>query len=108
MADVQRLFYFPPAPKLYVFGRFIFFFQAEDGIRAKLVTGVQTCALPISSVPSSRAWAKNGRRHRRAALHHLAILRPRAGAGDAGMGRRTGGPYGLLHDPEEEDRKSVV
>src|SRR6476660_3249775 len=25
-----------------------FFFQAEDGIRADLVTGVQTCALPIS------------------------------------------------------------
>src|SRR5256714_13379981 len=29
-----------------------FFFQAEDGIRDKLVTGVQTCALPILlSVP---------------------------------------------------------
>src|SRR3989441_13340011 len=27
---------------------FCFFFQAEDGIRDKLVTGVQTCALPIS------------------------------------------------------------
>src|SRR5205823_10494007 len=27
---------------------FVFFFQAEDGIRDKLVTGVQTCALPIS------------------------------------------------------------
>ena len=26
----------------------IFFFQAEDGIRDRLVTGVQTCALPIS------------------------------------------------------------
>src|SRR5205823_10043810 len=26
-----------------------FFFQAEDGIRDKLVTGVQTCALPIFS-----------------------------------------------------------
>nr|WP_180552092.1 hypothetical protein [Staphylococcus haemolyticus] len=26
----------------------IFFFQAEDGIRYDLVTGVQTCALPIS------------------------------------------------------------
>src|SRR5687767_7417430 len=26
-----------------------FFFQAEDGIRDKLVTGVQTCALPISA-----------------------------------------------------------
>src|SRR2546425_499957 len=28
-----------------------FFFQAEDGIRDKLVTGVQTCALPIC-----RSW----------------------------------------------------
>src|SRR2546426_8808578 len=27
----------------------IFFFQAEDGIRDYKVTGVQTCALPISS-----------------------------------------------------------
>src|SRR5260370_41011375 len=27
-----------------------FFFQAEDGIRDSSVTGVQTCALPISSV----------------------------------------------------------
>ena len=28
----------------------VFFFQAEDGIRDRLVTGVQTCALPISDV----------------------------------------------------------
>src|SRR5258708_23720155 len=28
---------------------FFFFFQAEDGIRDDLVTGVQTCALPIWS-----------------------------------------------------------
>src|SRR6266702_2682126 len=28
---------------------FCFFFQAEDGIRDGHVTGVQTCALPISS-----------------------------------------------------------
>src|SRR6266496_5679156 len=27
----------------------VFFFQAEDGIRALYVTGVQTCALPIST-----------------------------------------------------------
>src|SRR5206468_7530800 len=27
-----------------------FFFQAEDGIRDLIVTGVQTCALPISNV----------------------------------------------------------
>ena len=29
-------------------GFVFFFFQAEDGIRDDLVTGVQTCALPIS------------------------------------------------------------
>src|SRR6266542_6443529 len=29
---------------------FFFFFQAEDGIRDATVTGVQTCALPISGV----------------------------------------------------------
>src|SRR5690606_41134390 len=29
---------------------FCFFFQAEDGIRDFHVTGVQTCALPISSL----------------------------------------------------------
>src|SRR2546421_2188426 len=28
-------------------GEVIFFFQAEDGIRDLIVTGVQTCALPI-------------------------------------------------------------
>src|SRR6266478_7344155 len=28
-----------------------FFFQAEDGIRYLTVTGVQTCALPISAIP---------------------------------------------------------
>ena len=28
-------------------GGCFFFFQAEDGIRDDLVTGVQTCALPI-------------------------------------------------------------
>src|SRR5216683_4972548 len=36
---------------LYFFGCFVFFFffffQAEDGIRDLIVTGVQTCALPI-------------------------------------------------------------
>src|SRR5690606_23607746 len=30
----------------------LFFFQAEDGIRDFHVTGVQTCALPISLAPS--------------------------------------------------------
>src|SRR5690625_5508857 len=35
-----------------------FFFQAEDGIRAGHVTGVQTCALPISAaVEESYRWS---------------------------------------------------
>src|SRR2546421_3559071 len=29
--------------------KFLFFFQAEDGIRDLIVTGVQTCALPIQA-----------------------------------------------------------
>src|SRR5690606_30928111 len=43
---------------------FLFFFQAEDGIRDFHVTGVQTCALPISisRVPDcpnrAGAWVK--------------------------------------------------
>src|SRR2546427_952438 len=36
---------------------FFFFFQAEDGIRDLTVTGVQTCALPISSVEDTTTAA---------------------------------------------------
>src|SRR5215471_16639995 len=35
---------------------FFFFFQAEDGIRDLYVTGVQTCALPISLAFLPAAW----------------------------------------------------
>src|SRR5699024_12223001 len=37
-----------------------FFFQAEDGIRDRNVTGVQTCALPICPADSGRPqrWAQ--------------------------------------------------
>src|SRR6266566_8076845 len=36
-----------------------FFFQAEDGIRDYKVTGVQTCALPISAAnPAPVPWTK--------------------------------------------------
>src|SRR2546427_8875755 len=42
---------------------FIFFFQAEDGIRDLTVTGVQTCALPILSFahPKNVALLRRGR-----------------------------------------------
>src|SRR5207248_8490425 len=34
-----------------------FFFQAEDGIRDRTVTGVQTCALPICTFATKEATA---------------------------------------------------
>src|SRR2546425_11863725 len=37
-----------------------FFFQAEDGIRDKLVTGVQTCALPISPAGTAPPGGSRG------------------------------------------------
>src|SRR5205809_7490378 len=48
---------------------FFFFFQAEDGIRDVAVTGVQTCALPISPqdslvTPCGEPNAANYRTHR--------------------------------------------
>src|SRR5215211_5346823 len=39
---------------------FFFFFQAEDGIRDHCVTGVQTCALPISVAKHLGALARAG------------------------------------------------
>src|SRR5690349_1834194 len=39
---------------------FFFFFQAEDGIRDLYVTGVQTCALPISSTRSEHMKVGQG------------------------------------------------
>src|SRR5206468_8989469 len=39
-----------------------FFFQAEDGIRDLIVTGVQTCALPISAAPARYTTSPAGRR----------------------------------------------
>src|SRR5256886_12346226 len=41
---------------------FFFFFQAEDGIRDLTVTGVQTCALPISRAAASRASRRSASR----------------------------------------------
>src|SRR6267143_3332199 len=75
---------------------FFFFFQAEDGIRDGPVTGVQTCALPISR--SLRAFdAPAGR-----ALH---------GAGDRAAGivrseeRRVGKECRSRWSPDHEKKK---
>src|SRR5690606_19033188 len=64
-----------------------FFFQAEDGIRAFHVTGVQTCALPIWSPPRGRA----------AVLLGMAVAPLGAVGYVLWVGHRTGGgPLGYL------------
>src|SRR3989475_4181325 len=67
-------------------GVFFFFFQAEDGIRDLTVTGVQTCALPISpAAPAAQAQARAPAAPRDwAALSRafwLAVLPPLCGLG---------------------------
>src|SRR5256886_10921508 len=55
---------------------FFFFFQAEDGIRDLTVTGVQTCALPISELLRSLppgALPRPLTYDARAALVHIAL-----------------------------------
>src|SRR5258708_31134929 len=82
-----------------------FFFQAEDGIRDDLVTGVQTCALPISE--------RRGKKLRNLLLEHaarrdvFALLdlrrRQRQPIDLTIRGQRQ-----LLQPHDEGDRKSVV
>src|SRR5687768_17837235 len=84
---------------------FFFFFQAEDGIRDVAVTGVQTCALPISRVHDYNAegWTNIGygmelgrnelqQRGRREAVKMIVLMTD-----------------GKVNRPlDREDRKSVV
>src|SRR5947209_9072559 len=46
-AEVARKMPSNVTPSVHLTSLFVFFFQAEDGIRDIGVTGVQTCALPI-------------------------------------------------------------
>src|SRR5207244_5422616 len=69
-----------------------FFFQAEDGIRDDLVTGVQTCALPISG---SRGPGEGWRARRRTACRQSRRRpgrrrRPPRWSGRPPEGRRAG------------------
>src|SRR5206468_7749870 len=58
-----------------------FFFQAEDGIRDLIVTGVQTCALPILGATDESARGAERDRVYRDAHHALLGNRTRARRG---------------------------
>src|SRR5690606_1234035 len=89
----------------------VFFFQAEDGIRAFHVTGVQTCALPICGgvglrqrrlPPGGRGGGAaagagpSARTDHEAPLHPLAVGRGGGGGGPPGAsgGGEPGGAAG--------------
>src|SRR2546421_3631727 len=83
-----------------------FFFQAEDGIRDLIVTGVQTCALPIYAAIPKLFWTTTLSSDTRGGGDHAALSQE-----DARTSRRLkghcfstngGGPSGT------SDRKSVV
>src|SRR5258708_21451886 len=59
---------------------FFFFFQAEDGIRDDLVTGVQTCALPISDRLGAPALARQPAADDELLAVHRLDLYPAGGA----------------------------
>src|SRR2546430_10749894 len=87
--------------------RVVFFFQAEDGIRDLTVTGVQTCALPISA--SSRMQRGNGRDDAAGGAEREAeepARRPHARE-DGARDRRLRGNHAPPTRPTA-DRKSVV
>src|SRR5437764_15131067 len=74
-----------------------FFFQAEDGIRDTSVTGVQTCALPISSGPTTGCSTRSTPRAGSTVLGH----RPGARSEE----RRVGKECRSRWAPEHEKKK---
>src|SRR5439155_15852871 len=78
-----------------------FFFQAEDGIRDGHVTGVQTCALPISDRRDDRSRPDGGAR-----LLRPEELPPRrhGGAGEAQAAPQEGAGWRDVGSRSEERR----
>src|SRR5690625_6510146 len=97
---------------IYLVFSFCFFFQAEDGIRDGHVTGVQTCALPISQEsphrPRGRAVQSQG-----GAGQSVASPDPPEEGAEIGVIAVPGGPLraeDATRSPvgRAADRKSVV
>src|SRR5260221_229519 len=89
---------------------FCFFFQAEDGIRDHCVTGVQTCALPISAhrrrLPARWRHRPRGAHRGRQAAGARGLAR--GGGEQARRGRPPVGPVCEERAGLPADRKSVV
>src|SRR3712207_7514752 len=96
---------YSPATLAFLVFSFIFFFQAEDGIRDIGVTGVQTCALLIYRQPLRQGPGRfDPAPHRRERSLHArgGGTGPQRPGACAHRARRAGGHRRL------QDRKSVV
>src|SRR5437762_10436539 len=87
---------------LFVFFFFFFFFQAEDGIRDTSVTGVQTCALPISRQSVQRAYGTS-----RLDTESVCGADLYCGAGLVDQRHQRAGPEHDQSDAAHPDRKST-
>src|SRR3989440_1164576 len=84
---------------------FFFFFQAEDGIRDLIVTGVQTCALPISLCHTAACDITSAGR---ACGWVIARLRWKSTAPPCSPERQPRRPVHRRRREPRRDRKSVV
>src|SRR2546430_10989052 len=85
---------------------YIFFFQAEDGIRDLTVTGVQTCALPISAAPTPGAQPPAGQMPRGPLGFPIT---PPVGAGTTGQGFSLSVQYsGTRIRPQADTRGNLI
>src|SRR2546425_3422740 len=82
----------------------VFFFQAEDGIRDKLVTGVQTCALPISEYRPHEVGGERAAVRARQAREHAPLAAGRVHTGVRArllLGDRDGERSALVQETED-------
>src|SRR5437016_9188865 len=86
-----------------------FFFQAEDGIRDWSVTGVQTCALPISGAPGTdRSIGEDLGDHDRLAggleRRDQPKMRPPGGSEERRVGKECRSRWSPHHEKKKEVR----
>src|SRR3989441_11741834 len=96
----------------------VFFFQAEDGIRDKLVTGVQTCALPIYQLAEAAkhlggaglAWVKRQGEQVSGSVgkHFTTTVLGALGVGDGDAALLTVGPDRVTSPVLDRVRREVI
>src|SRR2546430_7051289 len=83
----------------------VFFFQAEDGIRDLTVTGVQTCALPISQLGALDLEAGFAKHAWLPAMNTPVFSESEDFGGDVGLPHAGDFVYGRVPGTRSEERR---